>query len=77
MWDPCAYSVALLLLLQILSTFGDLCLVLGDKFEKYLDTVKAMLTQAMGLSIQQVGCQPAVAAPAEQRPLLWPTPGQA
>jgi hypothetical protein len=41
--------------LQILSTFGDLCLVLGDKFEKYLDTVKAMLTQAMGLSIHQVG----------------------
>jgi hypothetical protein len=39
---------------QILATFGDLALVLGDKFEKYLDTVKAMLAQAMHLSIVQV-----------------------
>jgi hypothetical protein len=39
---------------QILATFGDLALVLGDKFEKYLDTVKVMLQQAMQLSIHQV-----------------------
>lgn len=40
---------------QILATFGDLALVLGDKFEKYLETVKNMLAQAMHLSIAQVG----------------------
>lgn len=40
--------------MQILATFGDLALVLGDKFEKYLDTVKVMLQQAMQLSIHQV-----------------------
>jgi hypothetical protein len=39
---------------QILSTFGDLALVLGDNFEKYLDTVKRMLSQAMHLSVMQV-----------------------
>eukprot|EP00775_Hariotina_reticulata_P014411 gene14411-14517_t len=38
---------------QILSTFGDLALVLGDKFEKYLETVKRMLRQAMSLSVEQ------------------------
>lgn len=38
---------------QILSTFGDLALVLGDSFEKYLDTVKRMLGQAMHLSVLQ------------------------
>lgn len=44
-----------LVLFQILSTFGDMALVLGDKFEKYLDTVKRMLAQAMHLSVLQVG----------------------
>ncbi|KAF8069441.1 KPNB1 [Scenedesmus sp. PABB004] len=38
---------------QILSTFGDLALVLGDAYEKYLDTVKRMLAQAMHLSVMQ------------------------
>lgn len=42
------------IVVQILATFGDLALVLGDKFEKYLDTVKVMLQQAMQLSIHQV-----------------------
>jgi hypothetical protein len=39
---------------QILSTFGDLALVLGDNYEKYLETVKRMLSQAMHLSVIQV-----------------------
>ncbi len=34
--------------------FGDLALVLGAQFDKYLDTVKLMLQQAMHLSIVQV-----------------------
>jgi len=37
----------------ILSTFGDLALVLEDKFERYLDNVKRMLQQAMHLSVVQ------------------------
>jgi hypothetical protein len=44
--------------MQILSTFGDLALVLGDKFEKYLETVKRMLRQAMSLSVEQVSVEP-------------------
>jgi hypothetical protein len=47
---------------QILSTFGDLALVLGDNFEKYLDTVKRMLSQAMHLSVMQVGANAACSA---------------
>lgn len=39
---------------QILSTFGDMALGLGASFEKYVDTVKTMLQQAMGLSAAQV-----------------------
>jgi importin subunit beta-1 len=38
---------------QILSAFGDVALVLGDAYEKYLDTVKRMLQQAMHLSVAQ------------------------
>ncbi len=39
---------------QILSTFGDVALVLGDKFHKYLEPTKHMLQQAMYMSITQV-----------------------
>jgi importin subunit beta-1 len=38
---------------QILSAFGDLALVLGDKYEKYLNNVKQLLQQAMQLSMAQ------------------------
>jgi hypothetical protein len=38
---------------QILSAFGDLALVLGDKYEKYLSNVKQLLQQAMQLSMAQ------------------------
>jgi hypothetical protein len=38
---------------QILSTFGDLALTLGASFEKYVETVRRMLQQAMQLSAAQ------------------------
>jgi importin subunit beta-1 len=38
---------------QILSAFGDIALVVEDKFDKYLDAVLRVLRQAMQLSIQQ------------------------
>lgn len=38
---------------QILSAFGDVALVLGDRFETYLPRVKVVLMQAMQLSIHQ------------------------
>lgn len=48
------WSITLCLFcLQILSTFGDLALQLGDSYEKYLETVKRMLNQAMHLSVMQ------------------------
>lgn len=36
---------------QILSAFGDIAMVIDDKFEKYLDAVLRVLKQAMSLSI--------------------------
>jgi len=36
---------------QILSAFGDIALVVGDKYTKYLDAVLRVLKQAMQLSI--------------------------
>jgi importin subunit beta-1 len=38
---------------QILSAFGDLALVMGGGFDKYLAAVKPVLRAAMGLSVQQ------------------------
>ncbi len=38
---------------QILSTFGDLALALGDSFLEFLEPVKRMLGQAMHLSVHQ------------------------
>lgn len=36
-----------------MSTFGDLALQLGEHFEKFIETVKRMLSQAMHLSVMQ------------------------
>lgn len=53
----CCYSLRsnkyLSVCLQILSTFGDLALQLGEHFEKFIETVKRMLSQAMHLSVMQ------------------------
>lgn len=37
---------------QILSSFGDIALVVGEKFDKYVDAVLRVLKQAMALSVQ-------------------------
>lgn len=36
---------------QILGAFGDISLVIGPNFEKYLEPVLRVLKQAMGLSV--------------------------
>ena len=40
---------------NILSAFGDIVLVIGDGFEKYLEAVLRVLVQAMSLSVEKSG----------------------
>jgi importin subunit beta-1 len=53
---------------QILSAFGDLALVMGGAFDKYLGAVKPVLRAAMALSVQQArAAQQQAAAQAAQQ----------